>query len=435
VTASADRSGLSAPQPSLAAALLFAALGLASCSRAELAARAAGVDTLEPRALQRALEEKRFKVVDVRDPERYAQGHIPGALSVPSDRLDGFFSSAQAREPMVAVCDEGLLSLRAAAVALRHGRAAVLSMNGGMVRWQTENLPLEVGEQAAWPSSPPPTAPASALAQGMVVATAFAVKPLYMLLSLALALSLRGTLAPSLRLLRGSLFLFLGGEAACALNYLAAAGASDALEIGHELGMVLANALLPYALFDLVDRRLLHLTAPASPCLALRFCGRCFKREPVACGAHRLFLTAIPVLALVCLAPLCLPLEAGEVRVHVLGKPVAYSQSLLLELVQFRLLPLLGFVAYLLALGLLAMGERWTRRAAAPFFTGLGISSFALMRFALTRAFASAPPWADIWEELTELSAIAAVGALLWIFRAQFGLSGASAEAPRAAHE
>jgi hypothetical protein len=86
-------------------------------------------------------------------------------------------------------------------------------------------------------------------------------------------------------------------------------------------------------------------------------------------------------------------------------------------------------------LGLLAMGERWTRRAAAPFFTGLGISSFALMRFALTRAFASAPPWADIWEELTELSAIAAVGALLWIFRAQFGLSGASAEAPRAAHE
>lgn len=416
------------PKQPAVAALLLACLVLASCGRAELVARAAGVDTIEPQALHRAMEGKAFTVIDVRAPERYAEGHIPGALSVPSDRLDGFFSSQRSQGPLVAACDEGWLSLRAAAVAARHGRSSVLSLSGGMERWRREKLPLEVGAGAAWPSSPPPAAPASALAQWMVVAAAFGVKPLYMLLALGLALALRGTLAPSLRLLRASLLVFFAGEASCALNYLAAAGGSEALEIGHELGMLAANALLPYALFDLADRRLLHLTAPASPCLALRFCGRCFKRDPVACGAHRLFLFAVPILALVSLIPFCLPLQSGEVRVAVLGSQVAYAQSLLLELVQFRLLPLLAVASYAAAFALLALGERWTRRAAVPFFAALGMSSFALLRFALTRTFAAAPTWADTWEELTELAAIAAVGALLWIFRVQLGLARGSVE-------
>lgn len=412
---------------------LLAGIALAGCDRAELGARAAGVGTLGPPALFRALRSKQVAVVDVRAPERYALGHIPGALSVPANRLDGFFSSAVPTLPVVAVCDDGLLSLRAAAVAARHGRSPVLSLSGGMERWRQDGLPVETGAGTAWPPSPPPASSASRFAQWMLVAAAFVVKPAYMLLALALAFVLRGTLAPNLRLVRDSLLVFFAGEALCALNYFAAAGGSDALELGHDLGMVAANALLPYALFDLADRRVLHLTAPASPCLAVRFCGRCFKREPAPCGPHRLFLTAVPILALVSLIPLCLPLQAGEVRVAVLGTEVAYAQSLLLELVQFRLFPLLAAAGYLLALAMLALGARWTRKAALPFFAALGMSSFALMRFALTRAFSSSPLWADVWEELTELAAIGAVGALLWIFRAQFGLARGSAPAEESA--
>jgi rhodanese-related sulfurtransferase len=419
--------------PLVLAALAFAPIGVAGCGRGPLAARVAGVDTLEPQELLRdVLQGRRFTVLDVRAPERYAEGHIPGALSISSEHLDGFFASPEAQGPLVAVCDDGLLAIRAVAVGRTLGHDAVLSLSGGMARWREERLPLEAGEGFAPPRSARPALHASALAQGMLVLAAFFVKPVYMLLALLLARLLSRSGEPDLRLLRASLLAFLAGEATCALNYLVAANQSDALELGHELGMIAANALLPWALFEMADRRLLHLTPPGGVCLALRFCGRCWKREAVSCGARQLFLAAVPIFALVSLLPLSLPLRAGGARVAVLGREVDYSASLLLEAVQFRILPCLALLAYLVAFALLLAGERWTRRAAGPFFAGLGISSFALMRFALARSFASMPLWADVWEELTELAAVAAVAALLWVFRSQLGLGRAPAESLRA---
>jgi hypothetical protein len=275
-----------------------------------------------------------------------------------------------------------------------------------------------------------PLLEATRLTQWMVVLTAFVVKPVYMLLTLLLVLALRRARQTELRRLRGSLLAFFAGETACAIDFLVSESSTDVLELAHDLGMVGMFALLPWALFELLDHRLLRLTAPEAPCLALRFCGRCWKREPIACGARQLFLVAIPVLAVISLVPLCAPLRKGGVRVPVLGSDVTYATSLFLERVQFRVLPLLAVLAFLMAFALLLRGERHTARAALPFFMGLGASGFSLFRFGLAFSFASMPPWADVWEELTELLAVAAVGGLLWVFRTQLGLSPEPASRP-----
>ncbi len=301
-------------------------------------------------------------------------------------------------------------------VAASSGLSAPRGGQGVGVPGQLDPPPAVVGSAAL------PLLEASRLTQWMVVLTAFVVKPIYMLLTLLLVVVLWRARQTDLRRLRASLLAFFVGEAACAAEYFISSGQGDGLELVHDIGMVAMFALLPWALFELFDRRLLRLTDPESPCLALRFCGRCWKRERVACGARQLFLVAIPVCALVSLLPLCAPLQKGGIRVPVLGNDVLYASSLFLQRLQFRLLPLVALAAYLIAFALLLSGDRHTQRAALPFFLGFGATGFSLFRFVLGFSFAPMPPWADIWEEVTELLTVAAVAGLLWIFRTQLGL-------------
>jgi hypothetical protein len=68
------------------------------------------------------------------------------------------------------------------------------------------------------------------------------------------------------------------------------------------------------------------------------------------------------------------------------------------------------------------------RSRAAP----LLLATLAFAPIGVAGSFASMPLWADVWEELTELAAVAAVAALLWVFRSQLGLGRAPAESSRA---
>lgn len=260
------------------------------------------------------------------------------------------------------------------------------------------------------------------LAQVAVTVTATVVKPLYMLLSVLLVLFLRGAPGTDLRLLRLGLLAFFVGESFCAANYLGTGGNSALLELGHGLGMVGMGALLSWGLFDLVDTRVIRLSDPAVPCAAVRLCGRCWKRDAKTCPAHRVLLLAAPLLAVVSCLPLCAPLAPRAEVLDILGTPVLFAWPVDQQILEIRVLPAVAVAAFLVSGLLLLQGRRGLARARAPFFLGVGCLTYALLRLGLCSVFASVPPWADAWEEITELLAMGGLAWVLILLRAPLGL-------------
>ena len=77
------------------------------------------------------------RVVDIRAPGAYAEGHIPGSENVPLDALPDRAAEFADTERVVTVCPHGEASVRAArllsAAAGVDGR--VESMRGGLAAW------------------------------------------------------------------------------------------------------------------------------------------------------------------------------------------------------------------------------------------------------------------------------------------------------------
>jgi rhodanese-related sulfurtransferase len=83
-------------------------------------------------------------VIDVREPEEYAEGHVPGARSIPlskvPERIDGLPSS----RPIYVVCATGNRSMAAAELMSRAGLAA-FSVSGGTSGWRDRGRPVVTG--------------------------------------------------------------------------------------------------------------------------------------------------------------------------------------------------------------------------------------------------------------------------------------------------
>lgn len=74
-------------------------------------------------------------VVDVRDLNSFAQGHIKSAKRIDNSNLHEFLESADKSKPLVVVCYHGNASQQAAAVFEQQGFARSYSMDGGMSEW------------------------------------------------------------------------------------------------------------------------------------------------------------------------------------------------------------------------------------------------------------------------------------------------------------
>lgn len=109
-----------------------------------LAAKAR-ITEVEPRNADEALQQADL-LIDVREPDEYRAGHVPGAVNIPRGLLEFRMSSAPEYEPrdkkIVIYCKtSGRAAL--AAVALQDmGYLSVLSIAGGMDAWQAAGKPV-----------------------------------------------------------------------------------------------------------------------------------------------------------------------------------------------------------------------------------------------------------------------------------------------------
>lgn len=72
-------------------------------------------------------------IVDVRETQEYAAGHIPGAINLPLSRFDP--AQLPKGKPVILTCQAGGRSARACAAARQAGREDVVNHRGGFGGW------------------------------------------------------------------------------------------------------------------------------------------------------------------------------------------------------------------------------------------------------------------------------------------------------------
>ena len=84
-------------------------------------------------------------VIDVRDADAYAKGHILGAKSIPLADLGRRAADLEKHKSKAVIvsCQNGDRSGSAAATLRQNGFARVHPLNGGFVAWQQAGLPVE----------------------------------------------------------------------------------------------------------------------------------------------------------------------------------------------------------------------------------------------------------------------------------------------------
>jgi hydroxyacylglutathione hydrolase len=82
-------------------------------------------------------------VLDVRRPDEYAAGHVPGSLNIPLGHLAARLDEVPAGRPVLVHCAGGVRSPIAASLLTGHGWASVVDMRDGFGGWRAAGLPVE----------------------------------------------------------------------------------------------------------------------------------------------------------------------------------------------------------------------------------------------------------------------------------------------------
>ncbi len=101
-------------------------------------------DVIEPDAAHKAIENEELRwVVDVRRPEQYETGHVPGARNIPIDQLPYRHNELPRGEPVLVTCDRGEISTMAARLLVDLDFSDVAVVDGGLEAWRYRDLPLD----------------------------------------------------------------------------------------------------------------------------------------------------------------------------------------------------------------------------------------------------------------------------------------------------
>jgi glyoxylase-like metal-dependent hydrolase (beta-lactamase superfamily II)/rhodanese-related sulfurtransferase len=86
-------------------------------------------------------------LLDVREPEEYAHGHVPGAVSLPQAELATRLDEVPRDRPIIAICQTGVRSVRAAQFLKQQGYGDVRSLDGGTEAWLGSGGPVDYGDR------------------------------------------------------------------------------------------------------------------------------------------------------------------------------------------------------------------------------------------------------------------------------------------------
>ena len=132
---------------------------LAATAAADTAAPTTQGLYVSPATVKSWMDEGRLiRLLDVREPDEFAAGHIAGAINIPHEQVAAQAAQLPRDRPIVLYCIHSAHRAPAAAQALRAlGLAQAYVMEGGIVAWQAGGLTLRAGDLALEPTILPKT--------------------------------------------------------------------------------------------------------------------------------------------------------------------------------------------------------------------------------------------------------------------------------------
>lgn len=103
-----------------------------------------GMEPVSRTELMARIKEGTATVIDVRPPDEYAAGHLPGAINIPLKELEARLAALPAGREVIAYCRGNwcVLSFEAVAALRRRGIAA-RRLADGFPEWKVDGLPVE----------------------------------------------------------------------------------------------------------------------------------------------------------------------------------------------------------------------------------------------------------------------------------------------------
>jgi hydroxyacylglutathione hydrolase len=80
--------------------------------------------------------------LDVREPDEYLAGHLPGAVHVPLGRLGHEFAAVPSDRPVVVYCGHGERASTGASLLEAAGYRRLLNLDGGLGAWRAAGFPV-----------------------------------------------------------------------------------------------------------------------------------------------------------------------------------------------------------------------------------------------------------------------------------------------------
>ena len=83
-------------------------------------------------------------IIDVRKPDEYRAGHIVNARNIDLSKIEADESALKKpkNKVLLAVCENGFNSAKAATLLRKAGHENVFSLKAGLAGWRAENMPL-----------------------------------------------------------------------------------------------------------------------------------------------------------------------------------------------------------------------------------------------------------------------------------------------------
>jgi rhodanese-related sulfurtransferase len=104
--------------------------------------RRLGTPSIDIAELEARIAAGGVRVLDVREPDEFRSGHLPGAIHVPVRRLPERLDKLKRDKPYAVICQSGNRSRGATNLLLDSGFEGAVSVRGGTGAWARSGRPI-----------------------------------------------------------------------------------------------------------------------------------------------------------------------------------------------------------------------------------------------------------------------------------------------------
>ncbi|WP_018983320.1 rhodanese-like domain-containing protein [Salinimonas chungwhensis] len=123
--------------------ILIILMFLSGCDSQAVQAKPVAQDTAS--FLMKKVQNDEWLLIDVRSPQEFAQGHIPGAINMPHNEITVFIEQLEGEQPkpIVVYCRSGRRAMLAAEILKKNNFPDVRHLEGDMMGWSAAGLPID----------------------------------------------------------------------------------------------------------------------------------------------------------------------------------------------------------------------------------------------------------------------------------------------------